>query len=405
MGCGLCIQHHYDGVYLRSRAIGSYHKKYQSLGLSTHDIKKLHESFCNILINSNGCIPLSALLLKIEENETPFLRRVFRSYNKRPPIMLEFNEFVLAMWDFCTLTKTTTVDYVFHLYDINDNSRIDIGEVDAIVRDFYGDNWSKNSQALNLHHKLQEDAKHSIDRDTFNNIILTHSAILYPIIVLRAKLREHLCGEMFWQLHDAYRTKMFSKKYFPVDMITNNGGDIVKMERAQAAAKIAQEDVTYRMCNMKVSVVSPKTTSSRKKSIFDVLTASRRHNQLKGGKRMRNESIFGSLRFGNNNGRNAKPALSKPRKKSVFERIIGNGVELVRQGSKDLSKLAVTLNKHVTAKKYNSKATISKRELTKRRVSLFQHFYDGSVRVERTPKGGSGSRDKRLKKVTVKALN
>ena len=58
-------------------------------------------------MDGGGTIDLTELLTIIELERTPFTERVFSIFDEDNSGKIDFGEFVLALWNFCTLTKTT----------------------------------------------------------------------------------------------------------------------------------------------------------------------------------------------------------------------------------------------------------------------------------------------------------
>ena len=61
--------------------------------------------------------------------------------------LIDFREFVISSWNYCTLGSTTLAQFAFDLYDRDNSGQIDAEEVDLMLRDIYGSRYKKNLHA------------------------------------------------------------------------------------------------------------------------------------------------------------------------------------------------------------------------------------------------------------------
>lgn len=60
---------------------------------------------------------------------------------------IDFREFVVALWNYCTLGKATLVIFAFDLYDTDGSGIIDAQELDNMLKEVYGRLWRANAYA------------------------------------------------------------------------------------------------------------------------------------------------------------------------------------------------------------------------------------------------------------------
>ena len=85
--------------------------QYQAMQLSERDIRKLFYEFRKVDVDGSGSIALSELLVYLELSATPFTEKVFSIFDDDRSGEIDFKEFVLALWNYCTLTSATLGNY------------------------------------------------------------------------------------------------------------------------------------------------------------------------------------------------------------------------------------------------------------------------------------------------------
>ena len=60
---------------------------------------------------------------------------------------IDLREFILALWNYCTLGKSTLVIFAFDLYDTDGSGVIDAEELDNMLKEVYGRLWHTNVYA------------------------------------------------------------------------------------------------------------------------------------------------------------------------------------------------------------------------------------------------------------------
>jgi Ca2+-binding EF-hand superfamily protein len=73
---------------------------------------------------------------------------IFNHYNKPETLgFITFRDFVVCLWNYCTLSVPNVVDYVFAVYDADGSKDIDLDEAKILITDLYGEKYLKNPEA------------------------------------------------------------------------------------------------------------------------------------------------------------------------------------------------------------------------------------------------------------------
>ena len=58
-------------------------------------------------VDDSGCIELVELLVHIDLERTKFTERIFSIFDEDGSGQIDFREFVLSLWNYCTLSNAT----------------------------------------------------------------------------------------------------------------------------------------------------------------------------------------------------------------------------------------------------------------------------------------------------------
>ena len=102
-----CASSSFDLAVQNSQSMKKNLAQYSLLQLSESDIRKLYNIFHGIDENNGDTVVLVEVLAHINLPHKGFTAKIFSSCTDNDSGTVEFNEFVLALWNFCTLNKGT----------------------------------------------------------------------------------------------------------------------------------------------------------------------------------------------------------------------------------------------------------------------------------------------------------
>ena len=85
------------------------------------------KSFCKIDSSKDECIEVTELLTFLKLERSAFNIRVFTLFDKDRSKQIDFSEFVIALWNWCTLSNNALESFAFDLYDNDGSGRIEVG--------------------------------------------------------------------------------------------------------------------------------------------------------------------------------------------------------------------------------------------------------------------------------------
>lgn len=104
MGCSQSAA--YDKITQHPR-FGEWMEKFAALQISKQEALKLYTVFHRADLDGGGSINLLELLTVVDLERTPFTKRVFSIFDDDESGEIDFGEFVLALWNYCTLSKVS----------------------------------------------------------------------------------------------------------------------------------------------------------------------------------------------------------------------------------------------------------------------------------------------------------
>lgn len=93
----------YDRIYHENKEIKKLKPSFDLLGLKESEVGLLYETYLDIDFDNSGTILLGELLSYILSEETTFVRKIFSTFDTDESKFLDFREFVVSIWNYCTL--------------------------------------------------------------------------------------------------------------------------------------------------------------------------------------------------------------------------------------------------------------------------------------------------------------
>ncbi len=121
--------------------------QFQALRLSRSELTKFFNTYKRIDRDKKGSIELQELLNFLDIENTSFTNRAFSIFDANASGKIDFREFILSLWNYCTLTKATLDIFTFDLYDEDSSGELGHKEVVQMVEDLYGKKFKANANA------------------------------------------------------------------------------------------------------------------------------------------------------------------------------------------------------------------------------------------------------------------
>ncbi|EQC33922.1 hypothetical protein SDRG_08604 [Saprolegnia diclina VS20] len=187
---------------------------FHSLGFTVHDTNRLYNAFLRADADNTGGLSFVEFLTCFDLDNTEFTKKTFTMMDVDGNGDVDFEEFVLAMWNFCLFSKEALIGFSFGLYDEDGSGEIDTLEAQRCLREVWGDKWQHNPHASTISEKLNLLAHlhgGSITKDQFVKFMHSHPILLFPAFQVQHEMIARMYGESFWRRiedqRQAHKTK------------------------------------------------------------------------------------------------------------------------------------------------------------------------------------------------------
>lgn len=250
---GICPSK-YHKPYKYFPELVSFRKTFDCLGVTDKEVGKLYKRFKLIDVDDSKSIEVAEILVHLHMEKTFFNKRVFGLLDTDASGELNFEEFMVGLWNYCSVEDEHFEHFAFDLYDIDHSGNIDIVEAQFMVKDIYGEEFEHSVHAKRAYAKLAELDISVIDFPTFSAFSNKHKAMLYPAFALQMNLKKYIMGESFWRRQAQNRLKISGGQYKRVVEIIGKAeshkkrktykrdSDFVNMFRRGSKPKLTEQD-------------------------------------------------------------------------------------------------------------------------------------------------------------------
>lgn len=184
------------------------------LGMSERSVKKLYKAFKDIDLDGSSTISLQEMIVHIGLEDSPYARRIFSIFDNDGSNSVDFGEFVVVLWNYCTLAqgafgtslsssfhiaKVFLVKFCFDLYDSDRSGILESSELQQMLHDIYGSTYASNKHAVIINNKLSRNRRLVYDNTLFADFVASHPALLFPAFSAQDRIKNRIMGKGFWK--------------------------------------------------------------------------------------------------------------------------------------------------------------------------------------------------------------
>lgn len=173
------------------------------LALKPNEIKKLKNAFRKADDDGSGELSPGEFTEFIGVEHTKFSERVFGVMDLDLSGVMDFEEFVVACWNYATLNEEGLRRFAFTLYDDDDSASLSTREIKDMFSEICGDDFAKSERAAVLYQRIEDMAKYnSTDGEVtpiiFSEFVKRNPAILKDAFHMQVMIRQSIVSEKFW---------------------------------------------------------------------------------------------------------------------------------------------------------------------------------------------------------------
>lgn len=244
MGCNSS----FDKVYF-SEDFHNWNAQFQALQLTKSEVKRLYQVFRKVDFDGGGTISIAELLTHIDVERSRFSERIFSIFDEDGSGEIDFREFVLSLWNYCTLTKVTLDMFAFDIYDQDHSGELSPSEVKGMLKDIYGSQEAQtNFHAKNILNELGDMSRQGVvlDVDAFRKFVKTHHALLFPAFQMQLYLQKRVLGRRFWEQNADRRIKISRGVYIPISKFLELNVDKRLLEKTKETIEAKSQKMDIR---------------------------------------------------------------------------------------------------------------------------------------------------------------
>lgn len=137
---------------------------------------------------------------------TKFSERVFGMLDLDNSGYLDFNEFLIGVWNWNTYDATLIAKLAYNIFDVDRSGSIDMAEAAAMIRMIY--NVPRADKEIMAKIDINNDG--SITLKELGQLVDTHNYVLNPAFDLQRALRQKIIGVKYWEAEMMRRRVYFS---------------------------------------------------------------------------------------------------------------------------------------------------------------------------------------------------
>lgn len=159
------------------------------------------EKFQDIDVDCSGCISTDEFFAFISMEATPFARKLFSLIDQNESGEIDFNEFLVGLWNVCTFDEESLLRFAFNLIDKDGSGYVDKDEVEQCVKDVHGTRYDRRLTA-HIKKVLKKYDKNKDGQFSFDEFKSCHKELpllFMPAFSMKNVMMEEFYGEKFWK--------------------------------------------------------------------------------------------------------------------------------------------------------------------------------------------------------------
>ena len=183
------------------------------LGFSYEDALYMFWIFSELDKFNSGQIEMESVYKFFSIKQTNFTDRVFTFMDNDNNGKLDLKEFMIGIWNYSTYNTKLIAKILFRFFDIDNVDRIDMADVDAMLRMLYKTEDSDWDTILSIFgHEGRDDGMY-VNLEEWTAKILDNPRIIQPAFDLQKQIRKKTFGITYWEEQTKRREEEFGRYY------------------------------------------------------------------------------------------------------------------------------------------------------------------------------------------------
>ena len=144
-----------------------------------------------------GLISLSEFLIHFDLDASPFSKRVFEVMDHDGGGKIDFCEFVMCLYSYCTNDWHGLVDFAFDLVDKSKDDALSFAELRELIETVYGHELDETCERVLA--KIDKNHDDQLSRAEFHCQSRKFPVLLFPAFHIQDLLQEEVMGHRWWE--------------------------------------------------------------------------------------------------------------------------------------------------------------------------------------------------------------
>jgi serine/threonine-protein phosphatase 2B regulatory subunit len=214
---------------------------YEVFGLTEAQGKRFFDYFVAIDADGGGTVDQEEFHEYFHLTMTPFSERVYGALDLQDTGELNFQQFLIGVWNLNTLDHESLVKYIFDIFDADGGGELDIAEVDALCRMLYNTEETADN-VKEVIKAMDTDGDGTVSLGELVAYSLQYPDLLKPAIDLQATLRKDMFGTSLWKRLSKRRKKLHGAEKSVMDILLTLRVEQKKRRKTEAAQKAAEDE-------------------------------------------------------------------------------------------------------------------------------------------------------------------
>eukprot|EP00598_Pedospumella_elongata_P003145 CAMPEP_0184970612 /NCGR_PEP_ID=MMETSP1098-20130426/3024_1 /TAXON_ID=89044 /ORGANISM="Spumella elongata, Strain CCAP 955/1" /LENGTH=308 /DNA_ID=CAMNT_0027492565 /DNA_START=121 /DNA_END=1047 /DNA_ORIENTATION=+ len=167
--------------------------------LTRTEVKKLHVIFDKTDEKKIGGINIVQWLTLFDLERNSFTERIFSAFDKDGNKHIDFYEFVISLWKFCSLGEGAINVFAFDLYDRDSDGVLTSKEATTLFKELLGQAFDHSGNKSSLYTLLEKSSDCSVTVENFKEFTRTHQALLHQVFTVQKRMRDVTLGSSTFQ--------------------------------------------------------------------------------------------------------------------------------------------------------------------------------------------------------------
>ena len=209
-------------------------------GMSEAQGKRFFQYFVAVDDDGGGTVDQEEFHEYFEITMTPFSERVYGQLDLKDTGELNFQQFLIGVWNLCTLDHAMLVQYIFTIFDVDGGGELDLSEVDALCRMLY-DTEETPDDIKKVVASMDTDGDGTVNLNELVTYTLRHPELIKPAVDLQGNLQKEMFGHSFWKKLCKARQKRYGADTSVEDILLSLRRDLMAKRAKESKEKSVQD--------------------------------------------------------------------------------------------------------------------------------------------------------------------